>query len=95
MNNFIEICPHAMQRIGQRGIKLNAIDAILDYGKRYFVSGGRAVFWLNKRAVQEAFEREGVRLDQHLNKVVILENGSLVITVYRTNHREKSWKGQN
>ena len=72
---------HARVRACQRGIRLTAIEATLDYG--FIISQrGSVIYHLGKRSVKNA-ALEGLDIREHRNTVVIVGSNGVIITVYK------------
>jgi hypothetical protein len=79
------LTPHARVRMQQRGIRQDALDALLDFGaERHVRSGGRAIVFLDKRA-RARLARVGLggaRAAERLKGAYAIVDGSgVVITV--------------
>lgn len=72
---------HALRRTYSRSICDSAIQAALDFGRRYW-NQGRMVYRLDRRSIEKASER-GVKLHKHEGIHVVLTPDGVVATVYR------------
>lgn len=80
---------HATVRAQQRGIRLSAIEATLEFGQEFRQFGPFSGFHLGKRAVKEA-SKKGFDVAEHENTVVIQATDSgKILTTYRTRDPRK------
>ena len=79
------LTPHARVRMQQRGIRRNALDALLDFGvERHVRSGGREIVFLDKKARARLARNspEGARAAEQLKGAyAIVDGNGIVITV--------------
>ena len=79
------LTPHASVRMQQRGIRRDALDALLDFGaERHVHSAGRAIVFLDKKARARLARQspEGARAVERLKSTYAIIDGSgIVITV--------------
>lgn len=72
---------HAIRRSFGRSISEDAVEATLDYGRRYW-NHGSLVFRLDRRSVAKA-KAQGVNLHAHEGIHVVLSPDGIVLTAYR------------
>jgi hypothetical protein len=88
------LTPHARTRMQQRGIRPEAIEALLDFGREVRAGRGRDLVFFDKRA-RARLARAGVRgaeIDRMSDSYAILGADGKVITVghrYRRVPRER------
>ena len=79
------LSPHARVRMQQRGIRPEALDALLDFGaERHVRSDGREIVFLDKkaRARLARYSPDGARAAEQLKGTYAIVDGSgVVITV--------------
>ena len=79
------LTPHALVRMQQRGIRAEALDALLDFGaERHVHSGGREIVFLDKKARSRLARSNpaGARAAERLKSTyAIIGAGGIVITV--------------
>jgi hypothetical protein len=75
-----QLTTHAQQRLAQRGIPTEAIDAALKWGQQSFIGGGCQAFFLGKREIALATET----LDpKWADTLVVVGEGDAIITAYK------------
>ena len=83
---------HASQRIQQRGISTEAVDAILAYGTRRRHRGADIYYLLKKsrRRLSGAFGRERYsKLERALDSYVVVSDDGAILTAAHRLHRLK------
>jgi len=77
------LTPHARVRMQQRGIRADALDALLDFGaERHIHGGGREIVFLDKRArARLARNPQGARVVEQLKGAYAIIGDGVVITV--------------
>jgi Domain of unknown function (DUF4258) len=85
---MLDLTPHALTRMQQRGIRPDALEALLDYGRaRHLHSKGREVVFFDKRARarlendRPAVAREAARLSR--TYAVIGSDGTVITVGHR------------
>lgn len=76
--------PHARVRMQQRGIRLEMLDALLDYGREVHVAGGRDLVFFDKRArarLAKAGIVRDVQAERLCKSYAVLASDGVVITV--------------
>ena len=76
-----KISRHAFDRLEQRNIKAEAVEAVLDYGREVFTRGA-VVHAIGQREIR-LWAREGVDLSRYDGMQVTCSHDGNVITVYR------------
>jgi len=78
----LQLTRHAKQRQRSRGIKSDAIDAVLEYGREVYTRGA-LIYAIGKREIKEQLRR-GLNLSAYNGiQVLCSSDGGCVITVYR------------
>ena len=72
---------HAMRRRYGRSISDDAINATLDFGRRYW-NHGSMVYRLDRRSVAKAKE-QGHNIREHEGIHVVLSRDGIILTAYR------------
>jgi hypothetical protein len=72
---------HAFQRLDQRNIGIEAVEATLDYGREVFTRG--AVIHVVGRREIEQWSREGIDISRCDGVQVVCSHDGKVITAYR------------
>ena len=72
---------HAMRRRFGRSISDDAINATLDFGRRYW-NHGSLVYRLDRRSIAKAKE-QGFNIRQHEGIHVVLSQDGIILTAYR------------
>jgi Domain of unknown function (DUF4258) len=79
------LTPHARTRMQQRGIRPEALEALLDYGRvRHLHQGGREILFFDKKArARLARASSGVRREAErlVRTYAIMDSSGVVITV--------------
>lgn len=74
---------HAYVRHKQRGLRVDAIRAAIDFGQDIYQRGGSIAYHLSRRAVERA-KKLGFDLHPYLNTVVVTGRDGVIITVYKS-----------
>lgn len=72
---------HANERMEQRNIDIEAIEAVLDYGREVFTRGA-VVHAVGRREIEQS-AREGIDLTRHDGVQVVCSRDGTVLTAYR------------
>ena len=91
----MNISIHAQTRQAQRAIDAEKIDAVLRYGISYAAGGGARAYFLGRKAVEKAWSKFRVKLDDMKNLAVVLSKDGVVVTVYHCSRPLKHWKAKN
>jgi hypothetical protein len=78
------LTPHARARMQQRGIRLDMLEALLDYGREIHVAGGRGLVFFDKRARARLAKAGLARYPQAerlCRSYAVLSSDGIVITV--------------
>lgn len=86
---------HAETRLAQRAIGQEKIEAVLRYGVSYAAGEGARAYFLGRKAVEKAWRRFRVKLDDFKNLAVVLGKDGAIITVYHCSRPLKHWKAQH
>jgi len=87
----VSLTIHAHRRMSQRGISVDAVVAVLDYGRSYHTPDGCTATLLTKRAVRDA-KRRGARVDQHQGIAVVENATGRIVTVEHVSRVPRGWK---
>ena len=84
MKNYY-LTNHARERIQQRGINLNVLETVIDQADKfhYTKKGGQSFFVSNKK-IKKLLSKKFIEPDlaEKLRKVVIVENGGVILTAF-------------
>lgn len=72
---------HAFERLEQRDIEIEAVEAVLDYGREVFTRGA-VVHAIGRREIEQ-WAREGIDLSRYDGVHVVCSHDGNVLTVYR------------
>ena len=72
---------HAFERLEQRDIEIEAVDAVLDYGREVFTRGA-VVHAIGRREIDQ-WAREGIDLSRYDGVQVVCSHDGKILTVYR------------
>ncbi|MDU8930070.1 hypothetical protein RXV86_22015, partial [Alisedimentitalea sp. MJ-SS2] len=96
METIVKLTHHAETRSNQRGIKAEAMDVLLRFGKythSYQGTGRRSFVTMTKAARRRAREALGkdvyARLEKHLDKVLVVARNGWVVTCMQRTERIK------
>ena len=78
----LELTDHAAARMQQRGIRAQALEALLDYGRVVHVEGGRDIVYFDKKSrARLAKAGGGADADRLTRTYAILASDGTVVTV--------------
>lgn len=72
---------HAVERMGARGLSLQALEAALCYGRKHHVRGA-VICAIGRKEVAE-YQHDGINLSAHQGVQVVCSTDGTVITLYR------------
>jgi len=80
-NCLSQLSCHANERLEQRNIEIETVEAVLDYGREVFTRGA-VVHAIGRREIQQ-WEREGIDLSRYDGVQVVCSHDGNILTVYR------------
>lgn len=83
---------HAQHRFVERSFSDECVDAIWEYGREYHAGSGCIALFLGKKEVAAACRR-GLRIDQWMNKALIIALDGVVVTLMNVFNIPRHWKG--
>ena len=87
---------HAEKRMATRGLRADAVDAVLAYGRVVYIRGAD-IYAIGRREVA-FYSSEGIDLSAHEGIQVVVTSGGHIMTVYRNRNftglrpRGNSWR---
>jgi len=90
--NQLRMSAHGRHRAKNRAFRPDVINAVIDYGRYLFAGSGCIAIFLGRKEVRRA-RRHGVRLDQFVNRAVLLDSNNVVVTVTHVYRLPRHWRG--